>query len=266
MNFIPPCQLTQRFGFEKGISFSPRSSQCPRSKNISFVTLPWLQTRASMPTPFKFTVKLNISRRLLWRIRATKTFMNFLVSDGALNRMDATVAKTPSDTKSTTMRTRKQTYVPGNVAIPDIIKPIIDDSYIEITDSQTWDEAIPYVQKSVVHPTILGDVITTTATLTMALDNDCVANGDVIDGDVEDKEQIQSCLHTLSGNVTVSIPFLGYYVEQAVVSNMKQFYSTYADHVANFVEMTVKKYGDGTRSSLPQAIDRLLAEEKTREV
>lgn len=259
MNFVPPCQLIKRFAFEKGIPLSPRPSHCPWSRNISFVTHPLLQTRASMPTPFKFTVKLNISRRLLWRIRATKTFMNFLVSDGALNRMDATAAKTPSDTKSATMRTRKQTYVPANVAIPDIIKPIIDDSYIEITDCQTWDETTPYVQESVVHPTILGDVITTTATLTMALDDD-------IDGEAEDKEQNQSCLHTLSGNVTVSIPFLGYYVEQAVVSNMKQFYSTYADHVANFVEMAVKKYGDGNSSSLPQAVDRLLAEEKTRDV
>lgn len=220
-----------------------------------------------MPTPFKFTVKLNISRRLLWRIRATKTFMDFLVRDGALNRMDASASQTAADAKSPTMRTRKQTYVPSNVAIPDIIKPIIDDSYIEITDCQTWDETIPYIQKSLVRPTILGDVITTTATLTMDVDSDSVtATADNVDGQDEDDENIQACLHTLSGSVNVCIPFLGYYVEQAVVSNMQQFYSTYADHVANFVEMAVKRYGDGTNSSLPHAIDQLLAEEKAREV
>lgn len=211
-----------------------------------------------MPTPFKFTVKLDISRRLLWRIRATKSFMDFLVRDGALTRMDASAAKTPADAKSVSVRTRKQIYVPSNVAIPDIIKPIIDDSYIEITDSQTWDEAVPYIQQSVVRPTILGDVITTTATLTMAEDTD--------DGSEQGDGEVQSCLHTLSGTVSVAIPFLGYYVEQAVVSNMRQFYSTYADHVANFVDMVVSKYGDGTESSLPHAIDQLLAEEKARDV
>lgn len=199
-----------------------------------------------MPTPFKFTVKLNISRELLWRVRASKTFMSFLVSDGALNRMDATPPKVPSDATSPSARTRKQTYVPANVIIPDMIKSIIDDSYIEISDCQTWDENNPFVQHSVVKPTILGDVVTTTATLTMS----------------EDEQENNVCVHTLAGTVTVLVPFLGYYVEQAVVSNMQQFYTDYASHVSNFVQMVISKYGDGTMSSLPRAVDHILAEEK----
>lgn len=70
------------------------------------------------------------------------------------------------------------------------------------------------------------------------------------------------CLHALAGECTVSIPFVGYYADPAVVANMRTFYETYPAHIDAFVDMVVNKYGDGTRAPLPAAVDRLVAEEK----
>lgn len=239
-----------------------------------------------MPTPFKVTVRLNIPREQLWRIRASKTFMDFLVSNGALTRMEASPATQPQDAETPTQRTRRQTYIPGDVVIPDIVKPIIDDSYIEIQDVQLWDEAKPYIQNSMIRPAILGDVVTTTACLSLEEDveiNDDGANNNINrdendnniqlvnnSNDVEDNvaKPVESesnsvgCLHTLTGNVTVGVPFIGYYVEQAIVANMNQFYSYYPAHVDDFISVLVNKYGDGSRASLNSAIDRMLADEK----
>lgn len=230
---------------------------------------------AIMPTPFKFTVSLDVPREFIWRIRASKTFMQFLVTNGALGRMEATAPTTPEDASSATMKTRRQTYVAGDVTIPDMIKPLLDDSYIEVSDIQTWDEAIPYLQHSTIHPTILGDVISTTACLSLHVDKshhfrddahheedhvcDCPTSDD--DTSADDLLVEHACLHTLSGSVAVSVPFLGYFVEQAVVTNMKQFYSEYSTHVHAFFDMAMQKYGDGTRASLSSAIDRILIEE-----
>lgn len=145
------------------------------------------------------------------------------------------------------MSQRRQTYVPGDVIIPEVVKPIIDDSYIEIGDDQTWDNDVPYVQDSTIRPTVMGDVILTRARLSLE----------------EDPEDRGGCLHSLAGEVGVSLLFIGYYVEQAIVANMKSFYGNYPGHIDDFVHMVINKYGDGTRESLSKAIDVMLAEEKS---
>lgn len=235
------------------------------------------QLNTTMPTPFEFTVSLDVPRELMWQVRASKTFMQFLVNKGALGRMEATAVTTQEDAPSPTMKTRRQTYVPGDITIPDIIKPLMDDSYIEVSDKQTWDEAVPYVQNSTIHPVILGDVICTTACLSLHVDkshqfrddDDVVVDDEVVDCPTSDDDASvdeavvveRACLHTLTGSVAVSIPFLGYFVEQAVVTNMKQFYSEYSTHVHAFFDMAMHKYGDGTRESLPSAIERIVLED-----
>lgn len=296
-----------------------------------------------MPTPFKVTVRLNIPREHLWRVRASRTFMGYLVSHGALKRMDATkVMPLEGEGKPDTERTRKQTYVPGDVEIPEMISYLVDDSYIEICDQQTWDEAHPYIQHSKINPVLFGDVVTTTATLSLeeyypentddpsqGVDNsntdatssarnnvDVVANSNaprpptttasstleqpaeyIVNNDMATKAdvnvnglanvnnrgvdegdlsvnnksnggenvndiELSSCWHTVSGTVTVTVPFVGYYVEQAVISNMQQFYARYPDHIDGFVDMVINEFGDGTKASLSAAVDRLLENEE----
>lgn len=170
--------------------------------------------------------------------------MSFLVSNGALQRMEATPVK--PDFENGKQSTRRQTYVPGDIVIPEMVKSIIDESYIEIGDEQTWDDSKPYKQHSLIRPTILGDVITTKALLKLEKDDD----------------DRGCCWHTLSGSVSVSVLFLGYYVEQAVLTNMKSFYDNYPAHIDDFIDFVLMKFGDGTRRNLTTAIDRMLAEEK----
>ena len=197
-----------------------------------------------MVSEFSISVHLNIPRDLLWRVRATKTFMQFLVSNGAINRMEATRAQRVAGSDS--RMSRIQTYVPAEIRIPDVVKPIFDDSYLEIKDRQTWDEEVPYEQTFDIKPGIMCEVVKSGGTLTLE------ASGN--------KDEI--CVHTLAGQCRVSIPFLGWYVEQAIIDNMKHFYKGYAKHIDDFVNMVVHKYGDGSVSSLRMAIDRLCADEK----
>lgn len=211
-----------------------------------------------MPSPFDIAVSLNMPRDALWRVRASRTFMQFLVSNGALNRMELTIADRPA-ADSPTAKTRRLSYVPANVSIPDMLKTLVDDSYIEISDTQTWDElGHPFRQDSIIKSSILGDVLTTTATLTLYDDDDT----DDASSSESGASDSGSCVYSLSGEVCVTIPLMGYYAEQAVIANMTDFYRTYPRHIDDFVQMAVKRYGDGTLSSLSKAVDKMMSLEK----
>ena len=60
----------------------------------------------------------------------------------------------------------------------------------------------------------------------------------------------------------MSVPLLGWHIEQAIISNIHQFYKDYGKHIDDFVNMVVTRFGDGNMDSLGVAIDRLCAEEK----
>lgn len=204
-----------------------------------------------MVSAFCVEVTLPIPADVLWRVRSSRAFMGFLVSQGALNRMDATPARQVPGQRSA--YTRVQTYVPADVAIPDIIKPIIDDSYIEITDTQTWDESLrPLEQSFKIRPSALGDIVKSSGRLVVR----------PIDSPAANKDNDHSCLHTLSGECAVTFPFIGWYAEQAIIDNMRNFYKTYPAHIADFVDMIVKRWGDGSKESLRSAVDAMLAAEK----
>ena len=126
---------------------------------------------------------------------------------------------------------------------------MFDETYIEIKDIQTWDDDIPYVQQSTIVPGIMADLVQSRAQLTL----------EQMEGGEKDGE---GCMHKLSGECNVGIPFLGYYVEQAIIANMKEFYAGYARHIDGFVDMVVRRFGDGSMASLRMAVDRLVAEEK----
>lgn len=197
-----------------------------------------------MVSSFRIRVELDIRRDVLWKVRATNAYMRFLRENGAIKRMESIDYGETNETG--TSKTRTLLYVPANVNIPEMIAALIDDCYIEIRDTQTWDDAEPYTQYFTVCPNILPEVIATTGCLTMD----------------EDKDDNTRCVHTLRGECNVSIPLLGYYVEQAVISNMEAFYDTYNEHVKAFVKMVVNEFGDGTLASLGEAVEQLLRDER----
>lgn len=130
------------------------------------------------------------------------------------------------------------------------MKTVFDDSYIEITDTQTWDESRPLCQTFSVRPGVMSDYVKSEGELRMQETRDVGGGGE------------EGCLQLLSGQCSVSIPFVGWYVEQAIVANMTAFYEEYPKHVAAFVDMVVKRWGDGSIESLRDAVDKMLAEAK----
>lgn len=161
------------------------------------------------------------------------------------------------------MHTRVQKYVPADIVIPDIVKPVFDDSYIEISDTQTWHKTTPqngiHCQTFEIKPSVMADIVTSSGKLV-------VKPGCANDSDAENKPQSsESCVHTLTGECRVAVPFLGWYVEQAIIGNMQTFYKQYPGYIQRFVEMVVNRWGNGHPSSLRRAVDKMLAEEKASE-
>eukprot|EP00177_Eucheuma_denticulatum_P003688 GFKZ01006686.1.p1 GENE.GFKZ01006686.1~~GFKZ01006686.1.p1 ORF type:complete len:211 (-),score=28.18 GFKZ01006686.1:669-1301(-) len=200
-----------------------------------------------MPTAFTVECNLPIPAHILWRVRVSPTFMSHLVNTGALTRMDAS-ASTPLSGQSS-LYSRIQTYVPSQADIPDVVKGMLDDSILEVTDTQTWDENKPGRQSFSIHPTppVLADLVKTSGELVVE---------DAKEGDAG------SCRHVLSGRCEVSVPMLGWYLEQTIVSNMRKFYAEYPHHIAAFVDTVVNRWGNGRKESLACAVDKMLAEEK----
>lgn len=205
-----------------------------------------------MVSSFNVVVQLNIARDLLWQLRATPVFTRFMVECGALQRMESTPAQ--ATTASDSCMTRKQVYVPSTVQIPDVVRSIIDESLIEVTDTQVWDdEQAPYEQSFSIQPSVLAEYIKSTGKLLMH----------ELQPDVAQDAAVERCLHVLEGECSVDIPFVGSFVEQAIISNMHEFYAGYAEVIDQFKVMLTKTYGDGSEASLRQAVQRVIAEHKS---
>ncbi|CAN8061485.1 unnamed protein product [Agarophyton chilense] len=195
-----------------------------------------------MVSAFRISVVLDIGREVLWKVRATRAYMRFLTSNGAIKRMEKVQGDETGESGSRTL-----IYVPANVDIPEMMRSLVDDSYMEIRDTQTWDDkSRPFRQHSSIRPVMMGDVVCTTAVLSV----------EEVQGDA------QRCVHTIEGECCVRIPWVGYYAEQAIISNMQSFYETYNAHVRAFVGMVQSEFGDGSAASVPAAVDKLLLLER----
>lgn len=160
--------------------------------------------------------------------------------------MDAT----PEEAVDGSVKTRKQIYVPKTIEIPAMVKPVFDDSYLEVTDTQQWDENTPYEIRYSITPGVLAEYITMNGVLQMRPSSTKGAEG---------------CRQVITGTCTVDIPFVGWYVEQAIISNMQTFYEGYPEHIDAFVNMLVTTFGDGTRASMNDAFERMLKEPALKE-
>lgn len=216
----------------------------------SFLSVPFIAAKqgVKMVSPFEVSVTLPIPREVLWRVRSTRTFMRFLVSNGALRRMDATPIKCEDDRTCTCV----QTYVPAKISIPDVVRTVFDDSYLEVRDFQSWSENVPYVQGFDIRPGVLADIVTSSGKLVLG----------VAEPREGEKVGVEQCVHSLVGSCAVAVPMLGYFVEQAIIANMNDFYDEYVGHIDAFVQMLVQEFGDGSRDSLNSAVDNMLAHEK----
>ena len=203
----------------------------------------------TMVSEYTIEKQLPICREVLWRAITSdgRAFMDHLVADGALNRVDSSPI-VQIDGGTETEKTRQQVYVPKTIDIPAAVKPVFDDTYLEINDTQHWDEEKPYELNFSIATAALGDYITMSGTTTLT----------------ECTDDPRSCLQTIRGKCTVDIAFLGWYIEQAICANMDTFYETYPTHINSFVSKLIDKF-DGDPDDLLPALNRMeraVAEQK----
>lgn len=209
-----------------------------------------------MPSPFHVEVSLPIPADLFWSLRASRQFTSYLVTAGALNRLESSQPRLVAGDPS--RYTRVQTYVPATMEIPDIIKPIIDESYIEVCDTQTWDVVAgdELRQSFNIRTSIMADLVKTSGFLFIKAPQPLNTSAE---------QAHDTCHHVISGECCVSIPILGWYAEQAIISNIKNFYKDYPTFVQGFADMVMRRWGDNNSLTLRDAIERMLVEEKVVE-
>lgn len=212
---------------------------------------------SEMVSSFIIECDLELPREALWKVRGTSEFMDFLVSSGALNRMSSS-AEGDGPTPGT--RSRTLIYVPKTMDIPPAVRPVFDDTFLEINDTQTWDDAAkPFEQTFTIRPGVLEEYVATSGSLRL-LEADVPRDG------IEGTGTVKGCRHILSGECCVSIPLIGWYIEQAIIANMNTFYGDYPLRIREFKNMVLTKYGDGSEDALHAVFDRMVAEEKPENV
>ncbi|GAB0494289.1 hypothetical protein MMPV_005581 [Pyropia vietnamensis] len=205
-----------------------------------------------MPLNFDLTVTLPFPAAPFWAQRASRPFLDFLVSDGALRRAAASAASPvpPSEAAALTtatgspfrrgapLATRTQSYIPASADIPDALRLVLGEELFGLEDTQVWEAAAgdgstagggvvgvgvggvgdgglpppPMVQTFRITPAVLSAYVTTGGVLTVAS----------VAGDADG-----AASHRLTGSVGVSLWGLADVAEAAVLRNMDTFYAAY---------------------------------------
>lgn len=240
---------------------------------------------------FNIECDLPFSRRDFWRLRASPAFLSFIVEDGLLKKMHASDAA--EDAQG--WETRVQHYCPAKVDCPDFIRAVIGDTMFEVDDHQRWhDELEPFQLQFRIKPSFLATLSKTHGTLRVddvdrdvvgmdeaadlvdasssagsATDPDGSDNGEVSDtSDCEQNEPAslisslppgERCVHVVSGETRVSILTVGWFVERAIVHNLKNFYAMYPASVMRFRQKLYAEFAEGDESvECSVVVDRLL--------
>jgi hypothetical protein len=220
---------------------------------------------------FEVSCTLPFSRRDFWRLRATPTFMSYIVRDGLLRTFTSTPATSQPDGSST----RQQSYVPANVDCPAVVRAVVGDTAFGVTDTQRWnDDERLYVQEFTIRPSFLSALSRTEGTLALEVvpavvedDEDGDGSGASTEGDGELDEDCgaEQCAHVVRGEVRVSILTVGWFVERAIAHNLRLFYDDYPKTVGRFRRFIVEEYANGDESvPISVVVDRVLAADAKR--
>eukprot|EP00177_Eucheuma_denticulatum_P001965 GFKZ01003515.1.p2 GENE.GFKZ01003515.1~~GFKZ01003515.1.p2 ORF type:complete len:328 (-),score=34.64 GFKZ01003515.1:2483-3466(-) len=104
---------------------------------------------------FHFEIVLPFSRDDFWRLRASPSFLNFIVADGLMKEMSTT----PGDIDHEGYSTRIQTYCPVKVDCPPLVRNVVGDTMFAVQDYQRWNDHLePYRQQFSIRPSFLSGV------------------------------------------------------------------------------------------------------------
>jgi hypothetical protein len=252
---------------------------------------------------FRIECSLELPCAALWRVRGTRRFMRHLVAERALARMTASntavVRPAGPDGRPALLR-RTFLYVPATIDIPDVVRSVFSDDYLELADECTWpaDEAEAEASSSsccttTTSPASSADTPAADGPIAAAADDWGIGMQqeakDKHDEENDDDERHAKkhlsqtfvitpgvladyictkgelsisphpsgdptrCLHVLAGTCNVSLPFVGYYIEEAIVANMQAFYDNYPAHIRSMRSVLLSDYAT-TPSPAPQCI------------
>lgn len=253
---------------------------------------------------FNIECDLPFSREDFWRIRASPSFLAFIVQDGLLKKMEATPVVDDPDGWAT----RKQHYCPAKVDCPDFIRAVVGDTMFEVDDYQRWhDDQRPFQLDFNIKPSFLANLSKTYGTLRVehSDDKDDVADDleSVMDDGSEGLDAAESAdglssggsstdadgsesdssdcergdaaslvaalppsersVHVVSGETRVSILTVGWFVERAIVHNLKSFYKDYPNTIMRFRQKLYDEFATGDESvDVRTVVDRLLEKEE----
>lgn len=94
-----------------------------------------------MGTDFEIAVTLPLPRLALWYLRGTARFHAALVSQGALSRMMRGPVHSVVGTGASA-EASEYVYVPKEMEIPDAVKSVFNDTFLEIRDVCAWDDGL----------------------------------------------------------------------------------------------------------------------------
>ncbi|GAB0495232.1 hypothetical protein MMPV_006531 [Pyropia vietnamensis] len=217
---------------------------------------------------FRVECTLPLPADLFWSLRDTPAFLKWIVDDHLLNSITST-PPAAHDTRPGVL-TRTQSYIPATVACPDMLRPLVGSTAFAVTDHQTWSASVPpYTLDFKITPSFLTALSSTSGSLTIvpgpAADAVATPEADaaVVASPTADAADV--CAHIVDGTATVRVPYLGGYVEKAIVDNLQAFYALYPGCVGRFCAWLVEAYGtpadgpgvDGLRAAASRYLDTL---------
>ncbi|CAN8067777.1 unnamed protein product [Agarophyton chilense] len=244
---------------------------------------------------FRIECTLPFSAEHFWRIRDAPSFLAFVVQDGLLKDMRATEPIQEVDGWAS----RVQHYTPKDVDCPDMIRTFIGDTMFAVSDEQRWNaRERPFHLHFFIRPTFLANLSRTFGELSLEqcgaqLDqpfspeeqqletSSAGSTSDPESGEENDEQTaVQSTsdyldalsaeeksVHVVSGETKVNIMTLGWFIERAIVHNLRKFYDKYPPTVIRFRKKLYNDFADGDTSvPISVVIDRFMeSEQKLKE-
>lgn len=225
-----------------------------------------------------------------WLIRDTPSFLEFIVEDGLLKKLDATAPVKEEDGHFS----RIQYYSPARVDCPDMIRAVIGDTMFDVADHQRWNPTErPQHLSFNIKPSFLSGVSRTYGELcvnsvpTPSEEQNLTDESDLVDdsnstdtepdsGNGSDSSDMEGsiaspfdyidalpakdkCLHNLTGETRVGILTVGWFIERAIVHNLRNFYRDYPATIARFHQKLYAEYADADYSvSVHDVVERYM--------
>lgn len=213
---------------------------------------------------------------------------------------------TPIEEDEEGWKTRSQYYCPTRekVDCPPIVSNFIGDSAFAVQDFHRWNDKLePYRMHFHIKPSFLTSVSKTTGIMSVRpWDREETVKPESVQKETEGDERLSSAdgstdlegselsdmdegrdhlnvedymdslpsdqksIHMIEGDTRVSIITVGWFVERAIIHNLRKFYKMYTSTIVRFRRKLYKEYAHGDETvPVSVVVERYMDAEKVRE-